>query len=93
MTGEPEGDSRCPLCGAHLVPGVATVPFVFASTVVVIKEVPAEICNSCHEPYVEGKVTDRLTGLLNQIRAVHAEVSIVSYKDIQSAQTVTPGGQ
>lgn len=40
------------------------------SAVVVIKEVSAEICGSCHEPYMTG--------------IVRAEVSVISYADAQA---------
>jgi YgiT-type zinc finger domain-containing protein len=92
MTGAPEGNSRCPLCGGHLRPGMSTVPFVFPDTIVVIKDVPAEVCSSCHEPFAAGKVTDRLTELLNQLRAFRTEVSIISYPDIHSVPATTGGG-
>ena len=83
MTGELGGNSGCPLCGGRLRSGVATIPFMFPDAVVLIKEVPAEVCNSCHEPYMTGKVTDRLTDLLNQLRAFRTEISIISYADAQ----------
>ena len=81
MTNERDGISRCALCGGTLKRGTATIPFVFDETVVLVKGVPAEICASCHEPYTTGKVTDRLTALLKQLRAVPTEVSIVTYTD------------
>ncbi|MSP13742.1 MAG: type II toxin-antitoxin system MqsA family antitoxin [Chloroflexi bacterium] len=81
MIGENGKSSPCPLCGGRSRLGVATIPFVLAETVVVIKDVPAEICSNCHEPYMTGQVTDRLTDLLQQVRAFHAEVSILAYTD------------
>lgn len=91
MTGELERNSRCPLCGGRLRPGVAIVPFVLPDAVVLIRDVPAEICHSCHEPYMTGKVTDRITTLLNQLRAFHAEVSIISYSEAWPVPTPTTG--
>ncbi|MBM4431693.1 MAG: type II toxin-antitoxin system MqsA family antitoxin [Chloroflexi bacterium] len=81
MTGKLERNSRCPLCGGLLGPGVATIPFLFPDTVVLIKDVPAEICGSCHEPYMAGRVTDKITNLLNRLRAFRAEVSIISFSE------------
>ena len=72
------------LCGGRLEKGTATIPFVFPDTVVRVKDVPAEICASCQEPFTDGEVTDRLTGLLNQARGMGAEVLIISYMDAQS---------
>jgi len=70
---------------------VAIVPFVLPDAVVLIRDVPAEICHSCHEPYMTGKVTDRITTLLNQLRAFHAEVSIISYSEAWPVPTPTTG--
>jgi YgiT-type zinc finger domain-containing protein len=81
MIGVNGSNSLCAVCGGQLRPGLATIPFVFDDTVVLIKGVPAEICASCHEPFTTGRVTDRLTELLGQLRAVHTEVSIVTYTD------------
>ncbi len=88
MTGELEGNSRCPLCGGRLRLGQTTVPFLFPDTVVLIKDVPAEICSSCHEPYTTGKVTDRIVNLLNPLRALSAEVLILSYSEPQPVSTL-----
>ena len=81
VAGEHEENGRCPLCGGRLRPGQATVPFLFPDTVVLIKGVPAEICSSCHEPYTTGKVTDWIVNLLNPLRALSAEVLILSYSE------------
>jgi len=75
----------CLLCGGRLKDGVSAVPFVFEGTVVVVKDVPAESCRSCHEPFVSGKVTDQLTTLLTRLKALQTEVSIVSYSDREAA--------
>ena len=90
MTGELEKNKLCPLCGGHLRRETATIPFVFTDTVVLAKDVPAEVCTSCHEPYVPGKVMDRLTELLNQLRSLPVQVSIISYAELQPTPTATP---
>jgi YgiT-type zinc finger domain-containing protein len=63
----------------------ATVPFVLERTVAIVKDVPAEVCASCHESYMTGEVTDRLTELLKQLRSLQTEVSIVSYSSLPVA--------
>jgi YgiT-type zinc finger domain-containing protein len=82
VAGEHKENGRCPLCGGRLQPGQAIVPFLFANAVILIKNVPAEICSSCHEPYTTGKVTDRIVNLLNPLRALSAEVLILSYSGL-----------
>ena len=85
MAGESEERKSCPMCGGRLKSGISAVPFVFEGTVIVVKDVPAESCRSCHEPYVSGKVTDKLTNLLTRLKALQTEVSIVSYTDREAA--------
>ena len=87
MTGVHESNSgRCPLCGGRMEQTQATtIPFVLENTVAVIKDVPAEVCASCHEPYMTGEVTDRVVELLRQLRSLQTEVSIVSYRTLPVA--------
>ena len=85
MAGESEERKNCPLCGGRLKSGISAVPFIFEGTVIVVKDVPAESCRSCHEPYVSGKVADKLTELLTRLKALQTEVSIVSYTDREAA--------
>jgi YgiT-type zinc finger domain-containing protein len=81
MTGERvKNKGRCPLCGGALTPHQkATIPFVLDNRVVVIKDVPAEVCGSCREPYLTGQVTDQVMTLLSYFRNLPVEVSVASY--------------
>jgi YgiT-type zinc finger domain-containing protein len=87
MTREHAKDNgHCPLCGGRLVADQkATIPFVLDRTVVVVKEVPAEVCGSCHEPFMTGEVTDKVTELLRELRHLQAEVSVVLFPGIPVA--------
>ena len=89
MAGGTENHSQCPLCGGRLKVGNTAVPFVFDQMVIVVKDVPAEVCANCHEPYVTGAVTDRLTDLLNRLRALQTEISVVSYNDLVEEPAVS----
>ena len=63
----------------------ANIPFVLENIVAVIKDVPAEVCASCHESYMTGEVTDRVTALLKQLCSLQTEVSIISYSALPRA--------
>jgi YgiT-type zinc finger domain-containing protein len=91
MTGRRGSAKRCPLCGGRLRAGRATVPFVHGQSAILVKEVPAEICQSCHEPYMIGAVADRVVRLLGQLRRMRAEVSVVSYGDLPAGQGAVAG--
>lgn len=83
MNGEHAETSRCPICGGRMSAGLATVPFVLKDAVVVLKEVPAEVCQRCREPFMNGRVIDRITALLAQICAFRAEVLVLTYTEGQ----------
>ena len=81
MIGESE-NSVCPVCGGRLCIDVATIPFILGdNVVVVIKGIPAEVCNNCHEPFAAGRVTDQVSTLLRQLKSLRSEVSVVTYAE------------
>lgn len=52
---------KCVVCKTgQTKPGVATVTMVRASTTVVFRDVPAEVCENCGEEYVSESITSQL---------------------------------
>jgi YgiT-type zinc finger domain-containing protein len=60
--------------------------FILENTIVVIKDVPAEVCASCHESYTTGNVTDHVVALLQPLRALQTEISVISYTPTPTPQ-------
>jgi YgiT-type zinc finger domain-containing protein len=90
MTGKPANNHLCPVCGGKLHRKQTTVPFLFTEAVVLVKDVPADVCASCHEPYMSGKVTDRVTELLRPLKDLKAEILILSYGEGKRALVSEP---
>lgn len=82
MTGKEEKEKtrRCPLCGGAMTDSITTLPFLIEDRVVVIKNVPAEICSDCGEAYVKSSVVGRVEALLDRLEELGSEVSIVHYE-------------
>jgi YgiT-type zinc finger domain-containing protein len=80
MTGELEND-RCYFCGGRLESKSATIPFVMNGSVVVIKNVPAEVCTQCGEAIVSSPVARHVDVLLKQIYRLNSEVSVITYTE------------
>lgn len=79
-------DRICPVCGGLLEDGKATIPFITSrNIIIVVKDVPAEICLDCHEPYARGNATDQILALLKQLKSLKSEVSVVTYSPKQYA--------
>jgi YgiT-type zinc finger domain-containing protein len=83
MTGREGKDKvkRCALCGGDMNDGIATMPFLIAEKIVVIKNVPAEICADCGEAYMKSFVVGNIEKILDRLEELHSEVSIIYYKD------------
>ena len=64
MAGCVSASRPCPLCGGQLSAQLATIPFVLGKTIAVIEQVPAEVCDSCGEPFLLAEATDLVTSLL-----------------------------
>lgn len=79
MTGRAGVSRPCPLCGGQLSVELATIPFVLGKSVAVIKQVPAEVCDACGEPFLHAEATDVVGSLLEKALASSAEVSVMTY--------------
>lgn len=80
MTGELEND-RCYFCGGKLQSKRATIPFVMNSSVVVVKNVPAEVCTQCGEAIMSSPIARNVDLLLKQVYHLKSEVSVISYTE------------
>lgn len=81
MIGKPEGE-RCYFCGGKLAPGFATLPFVLETKVVIIKQVPANVCTQCGEAIMASEVASAVDQLLKQACRSGFEFSIISFGEL-----------
>jgi YgiT-type zinc finger domain-containing protein len=73
---------HCVICRhGETRPGTTTVTFTRGHSTVVIRGVPADVCENCGEAYVSADVARRLLELADQIRAAGAEVAVSDYAD------------
>jgi len=71
---------QCVLCRQGATrPGHVTVTLERSGSVVIFKEVPAEVCENCGEYYLSDEVTDRLMSRAEEAIRQGAEVEIVRY--------------
>ncbi len=82
MTGK-EGKNKigkCPLCGGEIHDGIMAAPFFIGDKIIVIKDVPAEVCADCGESYMKSSVVGRVEMLLDRLDDLHSEMSIIHYE-------------
>jgi YgiT-type zinc finger domain-containing protein len=71
---------RCVICKTGEVqPGYATVTLQRGGTTVVIKDVPAEVCDNCGEYYLSEDMSARVLALAEEAVSKGAEVEIVRW--------------
>jgi YgiT-type zinc finger domain-containing protein len=71
---------KCVICKqGQTENGLATVTLERGHTTVVIKDVPAEICDNCGEYYLSEEVTDKVQKLAEQAVKQGAEIEVLRY--------------
>ena len=71
---------KCVICKTgHTHPGTATVTLQRNNSVVVIRDVPADICEDCGEYYLSEPVAKRIYADADATVQRHVEVEILRY--------------
>ena len=68
---------KCPICRkGETEPGSATVTLERGGLTLVVKAVPAQVCNNCGESYVDEKVTAELLDEVESEARAGAEINV-----------------
>ena len=71
---------KCVICKTgDTTAGYTTVTLQRAGTVVIIKEVPADVCQDCGEYYLDEAVASKVYAQAEDAVTRHAEVEILQY--------------
>ncbi len=71
---------KCVICRqGQTSNGLTTVTLDRGSTTVVIKEVPAQICENCGEYYLSEEVTEKIQNLAEQAFRHGVEIEVLKY--------------
>lgn len=76
----------CPVCNVgHLHPGTRTITMERDDSIVVIKEVPGWVCDSCDEGYSDEETTAHVLDVATSAFDRGAEVETVAYQAPRAA--------
>jgi YgiT-type zinc finger domain-containing protein len=67
----------CPLCGGALTAGTTTFTVDYGSGVLVVRHVPAQLCDQCGEAWIADDVSEQLENILKEARADHRQFEVV----------------
>ena len=51
------------------------------NTIIIIKGVPAKVCNECKEQYFDDKTAEDIERIVDKLKDLSAEVTIINYKE------------
>ena len=72
---------KCLFCPTgHTQPGTSSITLERGKTVIVIQNVPGEVCDTCGEAYYDEDITDRLLKQAEQAYQGGIAVEVGSYK-------------
>ena len=71
---------QCSLCrNGNTSPGTVTVTLEREAAIIIIKSVPAEVCENCEEYYLDEETSHRVMEMAEKAVKNNAEVEILSY--------------
>ena len=73
---------NCTLCKANLAKGSVNHIVDLREGIIIIKNVPANICSQCGEYYLDTKTALKLEVMVDEIKKNKAEVFIVNYNEM-----------
>ena len=73
---------KCILCKADLAKGKVNHIVDLGEEIIIIKNVPANVCNQCGEYFVETEIALKLESIVEEARKNRAEVFIVNYSEM-----------
>jgi YgiT-type zinc finger domain-containing protein len=75
---------RCPVCGGLQVPGTTTFTADLGTGVIVVREVPALVCDQCGERWINARIAEHLEKMVDSARRKGAQVEILSAAHLSS---------
>lgn len=73
---------KCEFCKAELINGKVNHIVDLGDGIVIIKNVPANICRQCGEYYVDTQTALKLENIVDRVKKEKAEVLIISFDEL-----------
>ncbi len=69
----------CPICGGTKTQGTTTFTVDLGFGVVVVRNVPALVCEQCGTDWIADETAERLEKTVNDARQRHRQVEVMAY--------------
>ncbi len=78
---------RCDLCGGELRPGKTTLEIWRGGELIIIRDVPADVCHQCGEAYISAAMSEQLDQFLAECHQ-HRPERYIAVPQYSAAQVV-----
>ncbi|MCL2513022.1 MAG: type II toxin-antitoxin system MqsA family antitoxin [Oscillospiraceae bacterium] len=72
---------KCFMCKGHIVDELTTFMVDMGNCIVIVKNVPSQVCGQCGEPSYSNDVAKRLESIVNAMSAEVTEIAVLNYSD------------
>ncbi len=72
---------NCLMCKGDLEEKKVNYIVDLEETIIIIKGVPAKVCKQCGEQYFDDKTAENIEAIVNDLKKIPIELSIVNYKE------------
>ncbi len=72
-------NSRCPICKGYKIKSTTTFTVDLNFGVVVVRHVPATVCEQCSAEWIEDADAEKLEQLVNEAKRKHSMVEIAEF--------------
>ncbi len=72
---------NCFVCKGNLEEKKVNYVVDLEETIIIIKGVPARVCTQCGEQYFDDETAENIEKIVNQLKQLATEVTIVNYKE------------
>lgn len=69
--------NKCSLCSGKIEEGTTTFTVDYGKGLIVVRNVPAQVCAMCGEAWIEDPVAERLEGIVQTAKVKHCQLEVV----------------
>jgi YgiT-type zinc finger domain-containing protein len=74
-----KNENRCPICQGYKIDGTTTFTVDLDFGVVVVRHVPATICEQCSAEWIDDVNAQKLEKIVNEAKTKHSMVEIAEF--------------
>ena len=73
--------NKCPLCQGSIAEGSATFTVDLGEGIVVVRDIPAQVCSQCGEEWLDDTTAIKLEAIVDSARKKHVTVEVARWSE------------